>query len=91
MLSSMRLKIECDRKPFDGILYINNAGPGFTLPANIGDLSPAITVLNLSDCNLIGVSIVPWRDLLSVECVDNSTYWSIEYTALTVLKSGMVC
>ena len=30
------------------------AGPGFTLPANIGDLDPAIAVLNLYNCNLTG-------------------------------------
>ena len=30
------------------------AGAGFTLPANIGDLDPAITVLDLRGRNLIG-------------------------------------
>ena len=35
-------------------LDVIKAGPGFSLPANIGDLDPAITDLNLSNCNLIG-------------------------------------
>ena len=35
-------------------ICLNEAGPGFTLPANIGDLDPAIFYLNLSACNLIG-------------------------------------
>ena len=74
-----------ERDELDDCLYVDRADPGFTLPANIGDLGPAITVLNLSDCNLIGASIVPWRDLLSVERVFDSTYWSIECTAHTVL------
>ena len=33
---------------------ITRAGPGFTLPANIGDLGQDITVLVLQECNLIG-------------------------------------
>ena len=32
------------------------AGPGFTLPANIGDLNPAITELNLLWCSLTGMN-----------------------------------
>ena len=31
------------------------AGPGFTLPADIGDLDPAITKVDLSEWNLTGV------------------------------------
>ena len=38
------------------ILDLEAAGPGFTLPANIGDLDPAIRALILSNCNLIGNS-----------------------------------
>ena len=47
LLSSMRHNGKSvDRK---------GAGLGFTLPANIGDLDPDITELNLSGCNLIGL------------------------------------
>jgi hypothetical protein len=38
-------------------LNIDTDGPGFTLPANIGDLDPTITELNLSDCNLTGLIV----------------------------------
>ena len=37
---------------------LQDAGPGFTLPANIGDLGPEITQLNLSQCNLTGADIL---------------------------------
>lgn len=33
---------------------MEEAGPGFTLPANIGALNSAITALNLERCCLIG-------------------------------------
>ena len=36
-----------------GLRYNNT---GFTLPANVGDLSPDITELNLSHCSLTGNS-----------------------------------
>ena len=36
---------------------MKKSGPGFTLPPNIGDLGPSITILNLAGCNLRGVSI----------------------------------
>ena len=36
-----------------------NAGPGFTLPVNIGDLGLAVHSLDLSGCNLIGTRIHP--------------------------------
>ena len=42
----------------DAELYLEKAGPGFTLPANIGDLDPAVTVLDLSYCNLTGLYFV---------------------------------
>ena len=35
-------------------LNLRDAGPGFTLPANIGDLDPDIRELDLRECNLIG-------------------------------------
>jgi hypothetical protein len=38
----------------DAELDLENSGPGFTLPANIGDLGPDITGLDLSECNLTG-------------------------------------
>ena len=36
------------------VVSMKRAGPGFTLPANIGDLDPAVTKLSLRECNLIG-------------------------------------
>ena len=36
---------------------LNAAGPGFTLPADIGDLDPAITAMDLSNCNLKGLKV----------------------------------
>ena len=49
----------------DAALYLDNAGPGFTLPDNIGDLDPEVcryssgdekvAVLDLSECNLTGL------------------------------------
>ena len=36
------------------MLELEGVGPGFTLPANIGDLDQEITQLNLSGCNLTG-------------------------------------
>ena len=36
-------------------LNLRDAGPGFTLPANIGDLDPDIRELDLRECNLTGV------------------------------------
>ena len=47
LLSSMR---SCDRK----LVNVEDAGPGFTLPENMGDLGPAMTVLDLRNSNLIG-------------------------------------
>ena len=41
----------------DRIVSLHTAGPGFTLPADIGDLDPAITELNLSECNLTGLKV----------------------------------
>ena len=41
------------------------AGPGFTLPANMGDLDPAITDLDLSECCLIGAWVTTTHLLLS--------------------------
>ena len=38
-------------------LDLCGAGPGFTLPADIGDLDPAITELELSECNLTGLKV----------------------------------
>lgn len=35
-------------------VYLGAAGPGFTLPEDIGDLSPAIRELKLPRCNLTG-------------------------------------
>ena len=32
------------------------AGPGFTLPANIGDLNPAVATSDLSQCTLSGIA-----------------------------------
>jgi len=46
LLSSMRYQVN--------FLDLIESGPGFTLPANIGDLDPDITELHLRDCNLIG-------------------------------------
>jgi len=37
---------------------MRRAGPGFTLPANIGDLGPGITELDLGECNLIGALLL---------------------------------
>ena len=39
---------------FGGNLFLKNAGSGFTLPANIGDLGPTVSALFLSECELIG-------------------------------------
>ena len=39
---------------FGESIDLEDAGLGFTLPANIGDLDPGTTELNLSNCNLIG-------------------------------------
>ena len=36
------------------IVDLANAGRGFTLPANMGELDPAITELDLRGCNLTG-------------------------------------
>ena len=36
------------------IRLLSKSGPGFTLPANIGDLDPNLTFLNLGGCNLAG-------------------------------------
>ena len=47
LLSSMR---SSDGKNFE----LKESGPGFILPADIGDLGPGITILNLSDGNLKG-------------------------------------
>ena len=33
------------------------AGPGFTLPADIGDLDPTIIILDLFACNLKGLKL----------------------------------
>jgi hypothetical protein len=46
--------MRCDAKP----IYLRDAGPGFTLPANIGDLGPGITELDLGECNLIGALLL---------------------------------
>ena len=35
-------------------VHLKESGLGFTLPANIGDLGPGITILSLSNCNLKG-------------------------------------
>ena len=40
-------------------LELENSGPGFTIPVNIGDLGPAIAEMNLSRCNLIGMLLQP--------------------------------
>ena len=45
------------RNDEDWIVSLYKAGPGFTLPADIGDLDPAITELDLTYSNLIGVEI----------------------------------
>ena len=37
---------------------MRRAGPGFTLPVNIGDLGPGITELDLGECNLIGALLL---------------------------------
>ena len=37
-------------------VFMEKAGPGFTLPANICDLDPAITALYLGACNLSGMN-----------------------------------
>ena len=42
------------RSRVGGCLLLKDAGPGFTLPADIGDLGPAITRLDLSGYELIG-------------------------------------
>ena len=34
--------------------YLQKAGPGFTLPEDIGKLSPGIRELNLTGCSLTG-------------------------------------
>ena len=41
----------------DRIVSLYKAGPGFTLPDDIGDLDPTITELNLSECNLTGLKV----------------------------------
>ena len=43
--------MRCDEKEIN----LQAAGPGFTLPDNIGDLDPVITDIDLSECNLIGL------------------------------------
>ena len=48
LISSMRCSRDCEG------VCVEEAGPGFTLPANIGDLDPAITRLDLGHCNLTG-------------------------------------
>ena len=35
---------------------LKGAGPAFTLPANIGDMDPAIKELDLGECNLTGAA-----------------------------------
>ena len=45
------------RNDEDWIVSLYKAGPGFTLPADIGDLDPAIIRLDLSDCNLKGLEV----------------------------------
>ena len=49
LLSSLRF--------YDNIVEMDDAGPGFTLPENIGDLDPAVEELDLSSFNLTGISI----------------------------------
>ena len=41
-----------DDEVYEVTMY--RAGPGFTLPVNIGDLDPAIAELHLGGCNLTG-------------------------------------
>ena len=43
-----------DRQKTQSKLDLTHAGPGFTLPTNIGDLDAAIYHLNLSRCQLTG-------------------------------------
>ena len=49
--------------PGDKNLRLKNSGPGFTLPADISDLDPAISKLDLCCCNLSGFSFSKNREL----------------------------
>ena len=54
------------RSRVGGCLLLKDAGPGFTLPADIGDSDPAITRLDLSGCGLKGtVKYIHCRVLVS--------------------------
>jgi hypothetical protein len=55
LLSTMRVIQQTDSSFFANL---EDAGPGFTLPANIGDLDTTVTVLDLSYCNLTGLYFV---------------------------------
>ena len=48
----------CSIQRDENSFNLRDAGPGFTLPANIGDLDPAITELDLRGCNLTGTVCV---------------------------------
>ena len=59
LLTSLR----CEKKGYD----LRRAGPGFTLPANIGDFGPDNTELDLGGWNLIGPvchADIRWRFFL---------------------------
>ena len=52
LLSKMRFDHRAETS--EGEISLANAGPGFTLPTNIGDLDSSISNLILTDCFLTG-------------------------------------
>ena len=53
----------------DRIVSLHTAGPGFTLPADIGDWDTAITRMDLSSCFLIGFEVEVAFFLLGIDIV----------------------
>jgi len=54
LFSRLRCACYSDHEGFR-LLNLENAGAGFTLPANIDDLDPTVANLDLIFCNLIGL------------------------------------